>query len=247
MGSKSLSAKASAYWVFGYRPLLCVLLLIVFAGCGTATNEKNVGTTITVGGTVLPTQNPVQTPTLTGPERDATKQSILAGPESDNQTRVAYATNYALGTPDALVTPIIITMGPVLTPILGRNGDCAQGNDTFSYRGCWTDRVGDEYVFVATGAPWADLTQGAIRVYTSTLDLRTFGEAQWYETPTQSGEITVAEVIWPLLSVQTLDTPPTMFTFDLVARQWVSITVTPTPLITTLPLPSVSPFPTHFP
>ena len=152
-----------------------------------------------------------------------------------------------IGHPGSPVTPIIITVEPAFTPVLGINGDCAQGNSTFSHRGCWTGRIADGFMFVATDAPWSDLTQGTIIVYTSTLDLGTYGEVQRYETPTHAGELTVIDVVWPLLTVASFESPSLRFTFNLDTRQWITPTPGPIPSRTITPIPSVSPLPTQLP
>jgi hypothetical protein len=224
------------WFVLGSGVILYIALLVILEGRNDASNRKAVQALAPPIMTVSPEHSPVPTSTLTGPERDATKQSLIAGPESDRQTREAHATSYALGTPYPFTTTFTTTVEPVLTPILGINGDCAQGNSRFSYEGCWTDRLVDGYIFVATGAPLADLSQGSILVYTTTLDLRTYGEGHWYQTPTLSGPVRPIEVTWPLLILGTTDdNPPILFTFDLLTRQWLPVSPTPSVLPTALP------------
>jgi hypothetical protein len=185
---------------------------------------------------------PGPTRTLTGPERDATKMAYIRGPEEDIQTRSAHATAFALGTPYPPTTPFVPPTPPTPLPLpLGINGGCAQGNNRFEYGrpGCWTGLINGEYVFVTAGARKADLSQGVIWVYTSTLDLQSYGPDELYSTPTRGGVVTPEQVSWPLLTLVAEDN--TRYTFDLITRQWVSPPPLPTPSLSVPPLPTLSP------
>ena len=156
-------------------------------------------------------------PTLTGPELDATKITYIQKPIFERQTRVA-----------AGITPIatfvvVPTSEPVPTPFLGISGECAQANRVFNYGGCWAGVVNGQYLFVGAGTRRSDADQGVLRVYTRTADLQTYGPVQWYSTPSKLGSIVPTQVVWPLLTLITESgTPPTTFIFDLATRQWVN-------------------------
>ncbi len=183
---------------------------------------------------------PLATRTLTGPERDATKEVHLRGPEEDIQTRAAHATAFALGTPYPPTTPFTLPTPPTpIPPTLGINGNCAQGNHRFEYGrpGCWAGLIDGEYVFVTAGARKSDLSQGLIWVYTSTLDLQTYGPDELYSTPIRGGVVTPEHVSWPLLTLVAEDNSRSVF--NLSTRQWVS------PASSLGPYPTEMPWPSH--
>jgi hypothetical protein len=162
----------------------------------------------------MPPIIPSPAPVLTKRDMSATKEA------RDQAERSAVATLIASGTP-IVITPLPIpTQGPVLTPVLGITGDCAQGDNVFDYGGCWVGRTDTEYTFVSTGAFWDDLPQGIIRVYTSTLDLQDYGPQHSYQAPSRSGLLHVAAAEGFRLTLQADD--GTTFYFDVATRQWVN-------------------------
>jgi hypothetical protein len=161
----------------------------------------------------MPPIIPSPAPVLTKRDMSATKEA------RDQAERSAVATLIASGTP-IVITPLPIpTQGPVLTPVLGITGDCAQGDNVFDYGGCWVGRTDTEYTFVSTGAFWDDLPQGIIRVYTSTLDLQDYGPQHSYQAPSRSGLLHVAAAEGFRLTLEAAD--GTRFYFDVATRQWV--------------------------
>jgi len=189
------------------------------------------------------------TPTLTGPELDATK---MAPYYEERRQVAAAATSFALGTPYPTLPPRPEQSPlPIMTPVLGLHGECADPNRSFDYARCWTGLVRDEYVFVSVGGVKGQQIQGAIKVYTKTLDLQTFGQTVTYPAPAQVGKLTIANVAWPLMTLVTVPSAPDrlVFTFDLTIRQWVSPPSTPGPSPSVLisPMPSVSPLATQSP
>lgn len=204
----NLSARYRLYW--GLAGGVLALCLSLCAACGQ---------------TEFPTTTP--TPTLSRQDASATK-------EARNQAeRAAAATRIASGTPFESTPLPLPTERPVLTPVLGINGDCAQADSKFDHQGCWTGLTNTEYVFVSPGAFWNDLPQGILRVYTSTLDLRTYGQRQAYQTPLRAGPIQVVGATGYQLTLLAED--GTLFYFDVLTRHW----VTPTPA----PVPSSPPTP----
>jgi hypothetical protein len=201
---------------------------------------------------VSPTLTPAAaTPTLTGPELDATK---MARYYEERRQVDAVATSFALGTPYPTLPPRPArTPLPMRTAQLGLHGECADANRYFDYARCWTGLVGNEYVFVSAGATDGQQVQGAIIVYTRTLDLLTLGERITYPAPTQVGKLTIVDVAWPSMTLATMPDAPErlVFTFDLATRQWVSppstTTPGPSPSAFVSPVPSVSPLPTQLP
>src|SRR5687767_11239185 len=137
--------------------LLCLMSLIgaclVVSACSQKDTQSRSVQAITAG-----------TPTLTGPERDATKNARF---DEEQRLAAAEATRFALGTPDPL-HPVYIgpTFRPRETPILGINFQCAEASTLLDYAGCWTGAMGGEYIFVATGAAPRDVEQGMLMVYT---------------------------------------------------------------------------------
>lgn len=62
-----------------------------------------------------------------------------------------------------------------------------------------------------------------LKVYTTTLDLRTLGPKQQYDTPIRAGKVYVQGVTWPHMTVAVYDSNPLItFVFDLATRQWVN-------------------------
>jgi hypothetical protein len=161
-----------------------------------------------------PTSAPLPTATLTRARWDATKIAILEGTEHERQTRVASGTPFAS-------TPIPLTqVEPVTTPILGISGECMDPSTTADFGNCWSGRINNEYIFVATVIKKADLTQGLLRVYTTTVATGDFGPVGWYSTPTRSGLIKVVDVTDYRLTLRAEDN--TFFYFDVLTRQWVN-------------------------
>src|SRR5215204_5183528 len=83
-----------------------------------------------------------------------------------------------------------------------------------------------EYIYAVVGAPKDDLAQGAIRVITSTLSRRTYGTWQTLTTPVRIGPIRIVDSAGLQLTLQAAD--GTRFYFDLITRQWLTRTATPT-------------------
>jgi hypothetical protein len=159
-------------------------------------------------------------------DQSATKVAELEAEHSAAETRIA-------GNIGVTVTPFVIaTAVPMSTPILGLSGTCADGNPYFMFTDCWAGKVGEEYLFVSSGAPHADRLQGAIVIYTTTLDQIIRGPRQYYPTMTKVGAIRISDVSWPLMRLSTESSPPSTFTFNLAIRQWVSLTPQPTPSTT---------------
>lgn len=183
---------------------------------------------------------PEPTRTRTGPEKEATKNARF-----DERRRLvdANSTKFALGTPYPTTRPYVApTPEPVPTLATRIHGECADGNSEFLYTGCWTGRLGNEYLFVEAGAPLSNLSQGMIRIYSGTLDLSDFGLRQSYSTPSGAGIIRITNVTWPHMTLVTRDAdPPVTFGFDLTTRQWISPPPLPTPSLSVPPLPTLSP------
>lgn len=111
------------------------------------------------------------------------------------------------------------------TPVLGIHQECAYANAVFDYAGCWTGVIDDVYVFVEIGALWSDPEQGALRVYTSTLDLQEQGAESVYRSPMKAGKLQLADVRAPRVLVQTNDGAQQVF--NLATRQWEGSTAVP--------------------
>jgi hypothetical protein len=203
-----------------------LVLDVLITGCTRLAAEQGISQTVVPTTATAPG---MATPTLTHLDASATKIAF------DQAERDAVATLIASGTPFVSTPLPLPTQAPVLTPLLGINGDCAQGDSKFDHQGCWTGRTNTEYIFVSLGAFWNDLTQGILRVYTSTLDLRTYGQQQLYQTPLKTGPIHVVAVDGDQLTLQAENS--TLFYFDLATRQWVTPDPTPGPT----PIPSSLP------
>lgn len=220
-------------------------LIVVLSACSSGTGQQSALEASSVGTVTevpLGTSPIAGTPTLTGPALDATKFALIAGPADAQQTVAAEATSFALGTPYPVGTPFLLpTLAPARTPILGISGQCAQGDNLFYYGGCWAGLVNNEYWFVRTGAFKSDPLQGEVLVYTTTLDLDTYGTHTWYTTPAKAGSIHPVQVTWPILRLRSVaGNPPADFTFNLLTDQWLDQNLTPIPLPTISPLPSPS-------
>jgi len=228
--------------------VLSMLVQLLLSGCSRP--QQGV---VQASTPIMSTQTlPAPTQTLTGPEWDATKAAILRGPVEDQQTMVARATGFAQGTPYPYTPWARPATRTAIPPALGINGNCAQGNKRFDYGGCWTGVVNGEYMFVITGASVTDLQQGVVIVYTRTLDLRTEGPLQRYNTPLRRGVVRPIQVTWPLMTLVAKEDNSTQV-FDLATRQWVSPPSTsipgpgPSPSAFVSPVPSGTPVPTQSP
>jgi len=221
------------------RVTLLLIACLTLYGCGSGNLS---GQLSQVSSPVTSTQTPATTPattrTLSPPEFDATKIASIDAPHHEWETRVASGTPF-------VVTPIPMPSEPVLaTPELGITGNCAYGNHQFAFGGCWAGIVDGEYLFVETGAFKDDATQGAIRMYTSTMDLLIPGPDQVYYTPSRMGRVHPVQVVWPIMSLITLDhDPPVTFAFNLSTRQWVTPSPGPSPSPMQSPLSSPLPSP----
>src|SRR5947209_1536016 len=112
----------SRHWP-AYLTMLLVWFLTLY-GCGSGNTAGQMAQT---SSPLSSTETPVATPTLSGPDFDATKIAAIDAPLHELGTRVASGTPFVM-------TPIPIpTQNPVLTPILGITGNCAQGNHQFDY------------------------------------------------------------------------------------------------------------------
>jgi hypothetical protein len=235
MLSRAVGMRKSGRYRLENIAVLTMLCLASY-GCSQA-NES--GQSAKTSNAIVSTVVPMVTSTLSGPELDATKMAGLAtweAPQHEMETSVAQ------GTPPPIPTiiPIPTQHPPLWRPTLGISGDCATTNNLFDYGGCWVGIVNNEYVFVDTGAVAADPSKGAIRVYTATMDLLTFGTKEMYYAPSPAGRLHPTQVVWPVVPLVILDSnPPVYFAFDLDTRQWVSATPGPSP--------SVSPLPTQQP
>lgn len=213
-----------------FRLTLLVSLWLLMAGCGQPTTKKGSPQTEQSGNAIQAAV--VETPTLTGPEKDATKMAPFY---EERRLVAANSTKFALGTPYPTLGPYIEpTRGPEPTLVTGGPlGDCADANREFLYVGCWAERVGNEYLIIQSGASKPDLSQGMLRVYTMTWDLRGYysdvSRKQLYTTPSRSGRVRIVGVNWPIMTLIALDSdPPVTFGFDLATRQWVSPPPQPT-------------------
>jgi hypothetical protein len=206
----------------------CILRFAILCLLLTACNGSTRGQSATEVPSVLPMNvptvlaTPPPTPTLTGPQWNATQSAGL------NARRYALQTKVASGIPFR-PTPIVVpTIGPVLTPATGINGDCAQGNSLYYYYGCWAGFVNGEYIFVNSITLIEDPEQAQLRVYTMTADLLTYGVKNFYSTPSRVGGVYPTEATWPLITLATRDRDPQVtFVFDISTRQWVSPTPQP--------------------
>jgi hypothetical protein len=213
------------------------VVLALLAGCGRVDGEQDAGAELAAA----PESSTVvlaTTPTLTGPELDATK---MAPYYEERRQVAAHATSFALGTPYPTLRPRPEQSPlPMMTPLLGLSGECADANRYFDYARCWAGLVGNEYVFVSAGGIKGEQVQGAVKVYTQTLDLLTFGERVTYPAPRQVGKLTITDVAWPLMTLIAFqDDPATAFVLDLATRQWVSSTLTPAAATATLTGPEL--------
>ena len=189
-----------------------VLMTLLLTGCGTNQIVSTALPTQTIA-LASPTPMSVATPTLTRAQWDATKIAILEGTEHERQTRVASGTPFAS-------TPIPLTqVEPVTTPVLGISGECMDPSPRADFGNCWAERINDEYIFVATLIKKADITQGLLRVYTTTVATGDFGPVGWYSTPTHNGLIKVIDASGYQLTLRAEDS--TLFYFDVLTRQWV--------------------------
>ena len=196
-------------------PVLCtaLLTLTLLAACGRA--EYAV-------------VSPGSTPTLLPRERSATQ---IAHFNNERATVSAHSTSFAFGTPypDNTALPPLPT-SPIMTPVPGINGDCANADREFSYVNCWNALIGDEYVFADTVVLKADPLQAVLHVYTATLDLRDIGPMESYSTSIRVGKVRITNVNWPLMTLTALQADPsTIVVFNLEARQWVSPPSNPHP------------------
>ena len=217
--------------------MLTLTLCLALIGCGRS--EERASTLLALT-TVPPTQTPLAVSTLTEADVDATKNAY---PLRSQQTSIAIATSWAQGTRFP-VTPIpLATDSPVRTPRPGINGDCAQGNRTYAYGGCWNGVVNGERMFVKAVVLLADRSQGMLRVMTSTMDLKDFGPESRYVTPERVGLIRPIDVTWPLMTVLVKDSnPQRTFVFNLETREWVT-SPPPSPSVSVSPSPLSSPSP----
>lgn len=223
---KQYAPQKNFYCSCAFFAILVLVFNILITSCSSSYQEPGISQT-SVPATATGTE--VATPTLTHLDASATKIAF------DQAERDAVATLIASGTP-FVTTPLPLpTEAPVLTPILGINGDCAQADNEFDHQGCWTGLTNTEYIFVSPGAFWDDLTQGILRVYTSTLDLRAYGEQQSYPTTLKAGPIHVIAADGYQLALKAEN--GTLFYFDVLTRQWVTPTPGPSPI------PSVPPTP----
>ena len=166
----------------------------------------------------------VPTRIRTDPEKVATKNARFA---EERRLLGIESTRFALGTPyptlDLYIEP---TRRPVPTLATGPLGDCADADRDFRYVGCWAEKIGNEYLIIESGASKPDLSQGMLRVYTITWDLRGYSDVSrklLYKTPSKSGRVRIEGVNWPFMTLIALDSnPPVTFGFDLTTRQWVS-------------------------
>ncbi len=189
-------------------------LYLLLAGCGRAA----VATDGEPTSVPPPLPTPSATPLVTHlPDAGATKIAMVATEMAAQATAGARYTPVLPLTPETRPTEI-----PALTPILGFPDECGDVDNRFNYGGCYTALLNNEYVFVQIGGPQADLSQGLLRVYTSTLDQRTRSPWQEYPTPRQEGLISSAQFVDEHLSVIALhdSAPVSEFRFNLLTRTW---------------------------
>lgn len=186
---------------------------------------------------VNPPATPIATATLTRPDQDATKVSRY---EQQRQDWAAMSTNTANGTP-FVYTPIAIpTTPPRPTRVLGLYNGCIDPDPYYTYRSCWVGRHDNEYLFVSAGAIKPDPTQGMLQVYTTTLDELTWGPEHTYFTPAKAGPVLITTSTGNRLTLRAEN--GTVFTFDVLTRQWVNTNASPAPSVT--PWPTSVPQPT---
>jgi hypothetical protein len=140
-----------------FASILCLCLLL--ASCGRP--DQPISGAPVPSPTDSPTTPTSPTPTLTGPELDATKMA----PEEERQRELATVqAGGTLPTPVGTLEPEIaaentaIAAGqfpipkPPRPPMLGIHGECADPDREFDYGGCWTGQGDGQYVFAKTGA-----------------------------------------------------------------------------------------------
>lgn len=215
--------KRAHSWQFWFPlPMLLVALVVVIYTTRTNEAEQSQVGSVAANGS-LPNQAtllPTSSPTLTGPELDATKQAWLDNEQkrrNDARTRVAQGAQ-----PSRTIAPPP-TPRPQPTPGPGL-ATCMGGDKSFSLNSCWGGRLGDEYVYVAAGALRSDTSQGAIEVYTTTLQGKIGSPFMRYSSPQREGSLTIAYVDMPRVTlIAPQDTRLTaMFVFNLQSRQWES-------------------------
>jgi hypothetical protein len=168
----------------------------------------------------------METPTLTGPEVDATKYAMI---EAGNQRNTAIALSWAQGTP-FVYTPIVIpTNPPAPTPISGIGG-CGGAEHSFSCADGYNRREANEFLFIESGTAvcrgercpgWLD-RQGFLRTFTTTLDRVDYGPYNYYTAPVSIGALDFVSVNWPRMTLITDRSRPTPTTlvFNWQTRGW---------------------------
>jgi len=204
---------------------LIVLLALFLSGCGRPDNQT-LGTAAQTAATTTPT-TVVETATPEGDKAqdEEQRQSDLATVEAGGElpTPVETPNPTVAAQLTAIAQGQVLTPEPAPTPVLGMSGECAQANHQFTYAGCWAGQIDGGYIHVASGAFATDETQGVVRVYTSTLDLSSDGPVLSYPTPQKAGIVSIAQVVWPRITLVTIDNDdPTVssFVFNAASRTW---------------------------
>lgn len=166
---------------------------------------------------------PVPTNTLTGPELDATKMAPHVESLTEQQTIEALKTSLALGTP----LPALDPTNQIHADIpLGINGCGAVGPGAYELRNCWVGMpTKGEWLFASAVMSKTNGEQGALMVYSETIETGDRSPKQYYNTPTQAGPVIIANVSWPHMTLITVHPddvtiPVVTFFFNLETMTW---------------------------
>lgn len=197
---------------------LITSLLFLCLGLAACTSPQQEQGAVQVPSPSVPTQPPSSSPTLAGPQLDATKYAEDAQVQ---QTMVAVVTAYAIATPVPRTFEPTVTVGPPSTPELGLRG-CGDGSTYLDVGSCWTGQTNDGYISVVSGAPKSDPSLSVIHVITMTLDQSSRGQVMTYTAPSQLGVIHIAYVDWPRMTLISNREVPTITksVFNLLTRSW---------------------------
>jgi hypothetical protein len=173
--------------------------------------------------TTLSTSAPRPVPSFAPPTMDVldAKVATIQAEQVERATRLA----------GPVLTPIprrypLATPHPINTPIPGFDSWCTGGNSIRFDGSCWSGQINGEYLFVTTEAATQNHTNSWVTVYTTTLDLRTFGPRHEYYPPGHPGLLYMAQVNWPHVILTTEigspghPAPVRQFGFNLVTRDW---------------------------
>ncbi|MDQ5826302.1 MAG: hypothetical protein M3441_19075 [Chloroflexota bacterium] len=159
-----------------------------------------------------------QTPTSTRAEIEATKQAFL---DNDQAKRDAAKTRVAGNKAPMPTLPPPAPPVPQDTPEPGLR-TCGGGDRTFYVTSCWGGKLGNEYVYLNAGVLSDDPLQGAVQVFTITLDGSDISDIPTYPAPQKQGALYIAYIDLPrvLLIAPQKDGSTSMIAYDLQTRQW---------------------------